>query len=100
MTTKHTKGEWAIDPQSGDTVSGEITVARPHGPAGKHIDVKDEHEANAKLIAAAPEMLEKITYTIPLIKQWISMNKLEGINKKAAEAIVKNFEEVINKITE
>lgn len=55
---KHTKGQWKIDPDTGNVMSGKITVAVPHGSAGKHIDVKDEHEANAKLITAAPELLE------------------------------------------
>ena len=57
---KHTKGQWDVNPTNGNIESGEVTVAIPHGPAGRMIDVSEEHEANAKLIAAAPEMLQAL----------------------------------------
>ena len=59
-TEKHTKGEWKIDRLSGHIMSGEITVAIPHGSAGRRVHTHDEHEANAKLIAAAPYLLQAL----------------------------------------
>lgn len=61
-TMTHTQGKWEIksDPESIliHSPSGAISYI-PH--AGKAVE---EHEANAKLIAAAPELLEALTMLI------------------------------------
>lgn len=56
--TKHTKGKWKIN-QYNDAVytnlNNNILFERPHGGEGKN-----NFEANANLIAAAPELLEAL----------------------------------------
>ena len=88
-TEKHTKGEWKIDSDNGNIMSGEITVAIPHGSAGRIVDIKEEHDANAKLIAAAPEMLKRLKYVV----SW-----LEDAN--VHKTFVKHFKDTIKKATE
>lgn len=61
--TKHTPGPWRVDTrrevhQPGDIMAGDVTVAKPHGPDGDWADVEAIHQANARLIAAAPELFE------------------------------------------
>ena len=59
----HTPGPWKVcnfDKSVSctiDSVNG-VVVAEPSGPEGSWGSVKEEHEANAHLIAAAPELLE------------------------------------------
>ena len=59
MKTKHTQGEWTINPN----LLTEVIIP---SKMGMEIDVwhyareEDEAEANAKLIAAAPELLEML----------------------------------------
>lgn len=55
---KHTPGPWRIDPRAAcRVVAGENdTVAS----AGCQSNLADQYEANARLIAAAPDMLEAI----------------------------------------
>ena len=61
--TKHTAGPWMLT-DDGFIISGlskgYITIADPHC---SDLDI-DESEANAALIAAAPEMLEALRYCI------------------------------------
>jgi len=71
VKAKHTQGPWWINKTNGseneicsgpsglDTESQSkiITVAIAHGPQGEWGKVGAEHEANARLIAAAPELL-------------------------------------------
>ena len=87
---KHTKGQWDVNPTNGNIESGEVTVAIPHGPAGRMIDVSEEHEANAKLIAAAPEMIKEMQSYI---------EHLERNGRTRANSFYFSFKEVIKKAT-
>ena len=65
--TKHTPGPWKAFPDNGNLVrnvaGGGGTVAHVQGHPAKYQTVKDYHEiveANARLIAAAPELLEAL----------------------------------------
>lgn len=65
MTTKHTPGPWTIDSLCADDgESQEITVCHQHEDAIAVIALEQnfdaECEANAKLIAAAPDMAEEL----------------------------------------
>ena len=59
---KHTPGPWYVE-QDGDAWkinSDECGIALVHDPIAIELDRADEIEANARLIAAAPELLEAL----------------------------------------
>ena len=78
MKTKHTKGQWIIK-STKDTnslysmiYSGEVRIAevKSFGKDSKFNDATyEEKEANAKLIAAAPDMLEALIMLNNYIKE-------------------------------
>lgn len=65
MSTKHTPGPWVTNRQSGITyiwqAGTENTVAKVYA------DVNEDSEANARLIATAPELLWWLEYTCNLL---------------------------------
>lgn len=57
QTTKHTPGPWTIDEPGSRLITFHgIPVAK----ALDNCDTKEEIQANARLIAAAPDMLEEL----------------------------------------
>lgn len=59
METKHTKGEWQVDRRALLRVCvNDMTIANCGGAVSN--DSLEEAQANAKLIAAAPELLEAL----------------------------------------
>ena len=65
MNTKHTPAPWVY--QGGDNASVEVNIGettanidRQDKNTGQYVISRDEMEANAKLIAAAPELLEAL----------------------------------------
>jgi hypothetical protein len=86
MKTLHTKGNWKtiLDPTmctvTSDVFGGICQI--PH--MGKH---KEEHEANALLIAAAPELLEALKELLEC--DYTSGTHLYCAQVKAKEAISK-----------
>jgi hypothetical protein len=88
METKFTKGNWAIDPMnslsiiddSGDHFNGLICQTNGKG--------RDEAFANAKLIAAAPEMfkmLQNIKIALKSLHCDIIINDIDNLLRKATE---------------
>ena len=83
MKTEHTPGPWFIDDESQAGYKPTIVnKAAKHGTAEDHIYICDvrgpgrdwktpskKTEANAHLIAAAPEMLEALKLVDPVIKE-------------------------------
>lgn len=62
MKTKHTKGEWKLMERPSN-ISNSIGVesnGERHTRLEDYTNNKDEAAANAKLIAAAPELLEAL----------------------------------------
>lgn len=63
MNTKYTPGPWAFD-KLGDNLTGNgVTIVRC-SDWGSSDDIHDESEHNAKLIAAAPELLEALRRSV------------------------------------
>ena len=58
MESKHTKGEWTATQTSISDSNG--VIATTYVNTAKRYIGKQEAEANAKLIAAAPELLEAL----------------------------------------
>lgn len=63
MEFKGTKGEWKVDHINNERkniVSNDIDVCDLFGNLGNGFEKNERFEANAKLIAAAPELLEAL----------------------------------------
>ncbi|HEY3984610.1 hypothetical protein [Cedecea sp.] len=72
MELKHTPGPWFVSPKSDVTVEGDLNVIQTHGSnvKGYHVaycttwtdskETAEEAEANARIMAAAPELLEAL----------------------------------------
>ena len=57
MKTEHTQGPWRID---GKTRFGDFTIAAGESVKTCQFIAKTQSEANARLIAAAPELLKAL----------------------------------------
>jgi hypothetical protein len=75
MTTKHTEGPWEV--AGGTNKNGDLfvwPVLKPgemggHGVAKVCGEYDDQVQANARLIAAAPELLEALRATVDLLEE-------------------------------
>jgi hypothetical protein len=98
METQFTKGKWEYvggDNSSVEVNIGETTcnIDRCDKNTGQFVISRGEMNANAKLIAASPEMLEALNETIDLIKWGMNeghfddtvYNKVIKVIKKAIE---------------
>lgn len=88
METKHTKGEWKMQPchEGIEIYKSPFAIARL--PIGSCVDHKEEVKANAKLIAAAPLMYQTLIDLLELecIKHsHIAKIIIEAAIKKAVE---------------
>jgi hypothetical protein len=61
-TTTHTPGPWAVELPSGYPCSAKSNILKPDGTILARIDygIGETEQANARLIAAAPELLEAL----------------------------------------
>lgn len=86
MEFKGTKGNWEINPRASRNVRcGNVTIA--NCSAGQNGDDEEIEKANAKLIAAAPEMFEFIA-------------SLENDNNSIPKFMWDKRNELLKKITE
>lgn len=90
---KHTPGPWTVTKET-RVQAGDITFRQEHS-IGK---TYEELDANARLIAAAPELLEVLADSLPVIDalsrgdkpdKWVMRN----IAKHMADAIAKTVDE-------
>ena len=58
MTTEHTPGPWHVTPSAEYAGSYEVSPAVDGEPDWRYRETEDVAEANARLIAAAPDLLE------------------------------------------
>ena len=88
METKHTKGEWKQQPctEGIEIYSNDLAIAR----IPKNYANKQEAEANAKLIAAAPKLLEAL---IELKSQFCGEKTPERLAAYKAELAIKSATE-------
>ena len=68
MNTQHTPGPWVVDHSHPDWVEGTTIWANDVVIAHAVADQHHETEANARLIAAAPEMLDLLYTVLPYIE--------------------------------
>jgi len=95
MTTQHTPGPWKVKQSQGATLrlfggpqiqAGRRTVAWPEFPS---VDENDISEANARLIAAAPDLLAALRQTWDIIERFANEGKpgfLEMYTSPGAES--------------
>ena len=100
MNTKHTPGPWKIvevtsDTASGPTnypraiVAGSVTIAEL--PERSPLCMMDERAANARLVAAAPELLRvaELAATLNTQTNHIGSGMLTELVARASDAITK-----------
>lgn len=98
METKFTKGKWTFSPMKG--THGHCFAAQVWDEEGHNlatIETKNgaiEASANAKLIAAAPEMFNLISE----IDAWLSFNV--SPNKEDIKTLRESLQNIIKKATE
>lgn len=85
---KHTQGKWVADGPVISSEDGSTQIARADlGRANvPYIEIQEEERANAKLIAAAPELLEALTR---LLKYVVTASKDYDCTRIAELAIKK-----------
>ena len=74
MKTEHTQGPWRIDSQ---TRFGDFTIAAGENVKACEFIAKTQSEANARLIAAAPDLLAALVEMLdasekPTHERWLS----------------------------
>jgi len=86
MKTKYTPGPWEVKGSKIDSEYGTVATTESHGASlekdGRFGAYKD-YEANAKLIAAAPELLEALEYLVSLIDEGVNPIIIRGGNGMA-----------------
>ena len=99
---KHTQGKWEISKRTPKAIniigrSKTICNIRQDGRSGfKSLILQEEAEANAKLIAAAPELLEALNLIVN------RAGSLQGLNQgfyAISEEVLKESKEIIKKAT-
>lgn len=99
-TQKHTQGPWHLGIRAGER--------GVYGPQGEEVAVTTpmiqnyEILANARLIAAAPELLDSVKFALTLAREDLAQAVAEGaledgMHMAAVRRIVESFENVISK---
>lgn len=77
MSTKHTPGPWSVDPDAPEYVTGYQIASTVQGDHMEPVS-----EANARLIAAAPELLA----VLEQVAQYLELDRKENVNSYAQRA--------------
>jgi len=84
METKHTKGEWIFEKES-QIYSNGIGIfikSRKDNSTICHMACESDLDvANAKLISAAPELLEALEYALEFLPKDVQRKAKQAINK-------------------
>lgn len=81
---KHTKGPWKVDKNGAICL---VEYAKSIAMVNSVFIPKEEFEANAKLIAAAPQLLEALQEFVNAVYSGCSKEELDMLRKKGEEAI-------------
>ena len=100
MTNAHTPGPWVLAiHKDGGNWDYNIRTAAPHNPAGtvgKHVATANKYlretEANAALIAAAPDLLAALRAMIEYYDYDLSESGIAAAPAKAARDIIAKAE--------
>ena len=88
--TKHTKGPWTVSEQFEGT---QVKISGPEGwlcVALAYGDTNEEAQANARLIAAAPKLLETLKELYANWREYVDTpNDWEELNEQVESAIRK-----------
>src|SRR5258708_5011176 len=77
---KHTPGPWSVGDGSAESMYAGSNIVQAHRPDSAalfnlaDVNIHFEAEANARLIAAAPELLEALRQCMPQIHECASAN--------------------------
>jgi len=82
--SKHTKSPWAVHPTD-STIVVDKTGADVAGASGDYENNYEELEANARLIAASPELLEALKHAVRWHDQ-LSANDIKKMEAAIAKA--------------
>lgn len=89
MTQKHTPGPWRTRELSGNDHRGMGWVEDANGNDIACFGAKElwleENRANARLIAAAPELLVALEIILPLARGFVAVQPLGGANRRDIE---------------
>ena len=100
MNTQHTPGPWALLPEEcdkpyirirGTNLGGRYKIANVLTPVYERVHAREAEEtrANARLIAAAPDLLEVLQYFMPFIDSEQDDERQAPWVEKARAAIAK-----------
>ena len=67
MTTKHTPGPWYSQPTAGHEAHGQSAIASE--ATGKTVAIAYDGKADARLLAAAPDMLKSLQFISRRLQQ-------------------------------
>jgi len=101
----HTKGPWLLTPRKWFDAVGNIVQDGQYDISVNSADIKDddyyriatvnnfadspENKANARLIAAAPELFQVCVEMLELSENWPGIAHSEDLKKRASAAIAK-----------
>jgi hypothetical protein len=86
MSTTHTPGPWRDD-------EGRSRVLAPSGAAVALVNIlaadsSEQHEANSRLIAGAPELLRCAVMALEELQEAVRVNPLAAVAFRALEAAI------------
>ena len=99
MKTKHTQGEWSVNIRRDNNNHNEITDAFVSNGEETICDCY-MNEANAKLIASAPELLKALINTLSKINVAFDKEPEMLIELGINDELIMSLEKAIKKVTE
>jgi hypothetical protein len=83
-TSKHTPGPWRVN---------VAAIVAPNAPLGRRTIATSVHGANARLIAAAPELLEALRDLFRAVESWDDPEAFDAEEFRRARALLARLDE-------